>query len=77
MHLQFFFLILLFINYFYKIEFTVIKNIFYVNCKHVRLVYKIIMLFGKNNNKYTCEFLLICIVGFLYKVSLRLHNLEI
>jgi len=62
---------------FTKIEFKVIKSVFHVSCKHAYLVYKTIMLYGKNNNKYPCEFLLACIARIIQEVLLRLHNLEI
>jgi len=41
------------------------------------MIHKAIMLCGNNNNKYPCEVLLTCIVRFLQKVLLRLHNLKI
>jgi hypothetical protein len=71
------FIIILFINYFHKIKFKVIKNISYVSCKHACLAHKMIVLCGKNNDKYPCELLLICAIGFFHKIHLRLINLEI
>jgi hypothetical protein len=38
------FIILSLITHFHKIEFTLIKSIFHLSCKHAGLVYKIIML---------------------------------
>jgi hypothetical protein len=61
------FIILSLITHFHKLEFTLIKIIFHVSCKHSYVVHKIIMECGKNN-KYPCEFFLTCIVRLLRKV---------
>jgi hypothetical protein len=71
------FIILLLITHFRKVEFTVIKSIFHVSCKHAVLVHNIIMLCKKSNNKYPCEFLFTCIIKLNREVLLRLHNLKI
>jgi uncharacterized membrane protein len=49
------FIILLFTNYFHKIEFTLIQNVFHVSCKHACLIYEMIMICENNNDKYSCE----------------------
>jgi hypothetical protein len=43
------------ITHFHKVKFIVIKIIFHVSYKHAYLVHEIIMLCGKNKNKYPCE----------------------